>query len=121
MLAYLRAPLLICRMQRALLLGAGVDDRLGQFHVVDVERADREPAVVGEVEHRLGGHQRHIEGPFNWIRGRACRMAGENENGKDRGFGAGIQTADDEATAACGLALVIGGRRLLSRKRLRRS
>ena len=59
MLAYLRAPLLICRMQRRFLGGAGIDDRLRQFHVVDVERADGKPAVVGEVEHRLGGHQRH--------------------------------------------------------------
>ena len=50
--------------QRALLGGAGVDDRLGEFHVVDVERADGKPAVVGEVEHRLGGHQRHTNSPF---------------------------------------------------------
>ena len=37
----------------------GVENRLGQLHVVDVERPDGEPAVVGQVEHGLGGHQRH--------------------------------------------------------------
>ena len=59
MLAYLRAPLEIWRISGRLLGRAGVDDALGDLHVVDVERADGEPAVVGEVEHRLGGHQRH--------------------------------------------------------------
>jgi len=39
--------------QGAFLAGAGVDDALGELHVVDVKGADREPAIVGEVEHRL--------------------------------------------------------------------
>ena len=64
MLAYLRAPLLIWRISGLLLLGAGVDDRLGELHVVDVERADGEPAGVGEVEHRLGGHEWHVNSSF---------------------------------------------------------
>src|SRR5439155_23465050 len=38
---------------------AGIDDGLSQFHVVYVECADGETAVVGEIEHRFGGHQRH--------------------------------------------------------------
>ena len=45
--------------ERALFLGAGVDDRLRDLHVVDIERPDGKAAVIGEVEHRLGRHQRH--------------------------------------------------------------
>ena len=50
--------------KRARFLGAGIDDRLRQLHVVDVEPADGEPAVVGEVEHRLCGHERHMTSSF---------------------------------------------------------
>jgi hypothetical protein len=50
---------------RAGFLGTGIDDRLRQFHVVDVEGTDGKPAIVGEVEHRFGCHQRHITSPRN--------------------------------------------------------
>src|SRR5437667_4850884 len=49
--------------QRAFLLGAGIDDGLAQLHVVDIERADGKSAAIGEIEHRLGGHQRHRTSP----------------------------------------------------------
>ena len=58
MLAYLR-PLADLQNQRAVLLGAGIDDRLGQLHVVDIERPDGKPAIISKVKHRLSGHQRH--------------------------------------------------------------
>ncbi len=44
-------------------LGAGFNNRLGQFHVVDVEGANGEPAVVGQIEHGFGCHERHKK-PF---------------------------------------------------------
>ena len=59
MLAYLRAPLEICRISGDFSAAQASMIALRDFHVVDVERADREPAVIGEVEHRLGGHQWH--------------------------------------------------------------
>jgi len=50
--------------QRALFLGAGIDDALRDFHVVDVKGPDGETAIVSEIEHRLGGHQWHKNDPF---------------------------------------------------------
>ena len=44
--------------------GAGLDDGLVKFHIVDVEGSDGKAARVGQIEHRFGGHQRH-RAPFH--------------------------------------------------------
>jgi len=43
-----------------MLRGAGLDDGLGDLHIVDVESSDAEPAVVCKVEHGFGGHQHDV-------------------------------------------------------------
>ena len=42
--------------ERSFFLRASHCDTLGDLHVVHVERSDGKSAVVGQVEHRLGGH-----------------------------------------------------------------